>query len=86
MALRSCIGCRTVCEKSDLLRLILSERKLEVDELDRRPGRGVYVHRKLSCIRKCMDSKLLAHRFRFKGQLIDASALGEVLVTLSKQI
>ena len=85
MACRSCIGCKTVCEKTDLLRLVVSDGRLVVDELACQPGRGAYVHRRLACVRKSMEAKLLAHRFRCKGTPIDVSALGELLASLAQQ-
>lgn len=82
MASRSCIGCKTVCEKEDLLRLVLLEGRVVVDYRANQPGRGAYVHARLACVRKSLDSKLLSHRFRCKGVAIEVSALKDLLVNL----
>lgn len=82
MALRSCIGCKTVCEKADLLRLVLINGSVRVDRKAKLPGRGAYVHLKLACIRKGLDSKLLSHRFRCKGLTINVEDMKSLLVEL----
>lgn len=75
MALRSCIGCKQVCDKVDLLRIVVVGSKVVVDRLKRFPGRGAYLHSRASCIRKSLDVKQLGHRFRCKGREIDMSEL-----------
>lgn len=41
---RSCIGCRKKSSKSSLVRIVWSEGKLRLDQLQRFPGRGAYLH------------------------------------------
>lgn len=40
---RTCIGCRKVTGKSELVRLVRVKDRVEVDEESRKPGRGAYV-------------------------------------------
>lgn len=82
MVSRSCIGCKTVCEKDELLRLVLIEGRVSVDLEAKLPGRGAYIHTRMACVRKGMDIKMLAHRFRCKGKAIDVSALKDLLADL----
>ncbi len=79
MAFRSCIACRAVCEKTELLRLVLLENRVVVDKSAKHLGRGAYVHNRFACIRKSMEVKLLSHRFRCKGKTIDLSYLKDLL-------
>src|SRR5512145_1315359 len=42
---RTCVGCRRVREKKDLLRLSFDGRSIRIDPKGRLPGRGLYVCR-----------------------------------------
>lgn len=84
MAFRSCIGCKTVCEKKDLLRLVLSGPKVAIDRQAILPGRGAYVHARFACVRKSKDLKYLAYRFRSKGVSIDCAAIDDLLAELAQ--
>lgn len=47
---RTCVGCRTVRPKRELMRLVLTpEGKVEVDADGKRPGRGAYLCRQKRC-------------------------------------
>jgi uncharacterized protein len=70
---RSCLGCRTVKDKKELLRFVLSpDRVLVPDLLSRLPGRGAY-----TCIdRGCLNDAIARNQFSrtFKGPVLIESA------------
>jgi uncharacterized protein len=47
--LRTCIGCRTVLPKRDLIRIVRTEHGLVVDATGKVAGRGAYVHNVRTC-------------------------------------
>jgi len=47
---RSCVGCRRVREKRDLLRLSFDRRTIRIDPKGRLPGRGLYLCRDEACL------------------------------------
>lgn len=51
---RTCIGCRTVLSKKELIRIVRNERGIFVDPTGKVAGRGAYVH----AIRKCWEQAI----------------------------
>lgn len=80
---RSCLGCREIRQKDELLRFVLSPDKALVPDLaGKLPGRGAY-----TCFRKsCLDVAVKKRQFSraFKEE-IKSPAL-EVLVTIVQQM
>lgn len=69
---RSCLGCRTVHDKADLLRFVLSpEREIIPDLLNKLPGRGAYTCRSPECIRNAIGRKQFNRAF--KGEVAPIS-------------
>ncbi len=64
---RSCVGCRRVREKKDLLRLSFDGRTIRIDPKGRLPGRGLYLCRDEACL-------VLAESGRAFSRWIDAEA------------
>ena len=58
---RSCVACRQVKDKRDLVRLILASELVEVDTKGKKPGRGVY----LCPHRQCWEMGLKGNRIEF---------------------
>ena len=57
---RKCLGCGQPFPKKNLLRVVRSpEGIISVDETGKKAGRGAYVCRKLSCLRKARKAKRL---------------------------
>jgi uncharacterized protein len=74
---RSCIYCRTVKNKGELLRFVLSPDRLLVPDLQEKlPGRGAYTCMKLSCLKGAADKKQFSRAF--KGEVREADAAGLV--------
>ncbi|MCM2358124.1 MAG: DUF448 domain-containing protein [Geobacteraceae bacterium] len=62
---RSCLSCRTVKEKKDLLRFVLAPDRTLVPDLQAKlPGRGAYTCPKKSCLREAAAKKQFARSFR----------------------
>lgn len=58
---RTCIGCRAVKDKRELLRIVRTpEAELSFDETGKKSGRGAYVCRDLACLDAALQSKRLA--------------------------
>jgi uncharacterized protein len=51
---RTCIGCRTVLSKRELIRIVRTEQGIFVDPTGKVAGRGAYVH----AIRKCWEQAI----------------------------
>ena len=49
MTERSCVGCRRVADKAQLLRFVAVGEALTIDPEARLPGRGAYLHRDERC-------------------------------------
>lgn len=46
---RTCIGCRQVADKGELVRIVVDGDRIQLDVSATLPGRGAYVHRASSC-------------------------------------
>ena len=46
---RTCVGCRTVLTKRELIRLVRTPDGVRIDPTGKIAGRGVYLHAKRSC-------------------------------------
>jgi predicted RNA-binding protein YlxR (DUF448 family) len=67
---RTCVGCREVEDKRRLTRLVRTpEGTVEIDETGKRPGRGAYLHRRLSCWQVVLQSRRLEIALQLKGPL-----------------
>ena len=66
---RSCLGCRAVKEKKELLRFVLApDRTLVPDLAGRLPGRGAYTCYRKSCLMSALAKKGFARSF--KGEVL----------------
>ena len=64
-ALRSCIGCRTVRPKKELLRLVLSPGgTIVADSFSKLPGRGCYLCADKKCIRQAVKKNAFSRAFK----------------------
>jgi predicted RNA-binding protein YlxR (DUF448 family) len=62
---RTCVVCRRVAPKRDLMRLVLdAEGQLRVDGTGRLPGRGAYVCRAPQCVQKAASKRLVERVLR----------------------
>ena len=61
---RQCVGCRTMFEKRDLIRVVKSpEGAISLDFKGKAPGRGAYICKNAECLKKARRSKALERTF-----------------------
>lgn len=52
---RTCVGCRTVSSKHELLRIVRHPNgDVDVDGTGRAPGRGAYICRQVECLERAL--------------------------------
>lgn len=82
---RSCIGCRRVAPKRELIRLVLaaepSPRAVVLDATGRAPGRGAYLCRQTAgaCLAQARKRRALPRAFRTTPEHVAADALAATL-------
>ena len=78
--MRQCVGCRQMKPKRELVRIVRSpEGQVSVDTKGRSPGRGAYVCRDASCLKKAISSKALSRS-------LDTEIPEELYDTLKEQL
>jgi uncharacterized protein len=78
---RTCIVCREVREKRELVRLIRRpEGTVVVDGAGRAPGRGAYVCRGPECVARLVKGARVSQAFR-RASTVDAGLIGIVSET-----
>ena len=61
---RQCVGCRTMKNKKDLIRVVKSpEGEISLDLTGKKPGRGAYICPKTACMNKARKAKRLENAF-----------------------
>lgn len=61
---RQCVGCRTMHDKRDLIRVVKSpEGEISLDVRGKKPGRGAYLCKSAECLAKARKSKALERTF-----------------------
>lgn len=61
---RTCLGCRQVAAKSELLRIVAVDGVLTADPAARLGGRGAYVHRRAECLDKAEQRRAFQRALR----------------------
>jgi uncharacterized protein len=62
---RTCVGCRSVLAKRQLVRLVRTAGgNVEIDPTGKAPGRGAYLHDRRDCWRKALASGALDHALK----------------------
>ncbi len=77
---RSCIACRGLDNRTDLIRTVLVGNEIKVDLNHRMPGRGAWLHSK--CFQVAIERKAFNRSFNYEGQ-IKATELEDYLKNLS---
>ncbi|NMC74856.1 MAG: DUF448 domain-containing protein [Geobacteraceae bacterium] len=73
---RTCVGCRSACDKDELIRFVLApDGTLVPDLMQKLPGRGVYTCLKEDCIRQACERKQFSRAFKTDVQGVDPEAL-----------
>ncbi len=61
---RQCVGCRTMFEKRELIRVVKSpEGDISLDFKGKKPGRGAYLCHSDECLKKAQKSRALERAF-----------------------
>lgn len=54
---RTCIGCRQQQTRKSLIRIVLVNTELTIDEGKKLPGRGAWLHAKSDCLQLALNRK-----------------------------
>jgi predicted RNA-binding protein YlxR (DUF448 family) len=73
---RTCVGCRTVQDKRELIRIVRTSEGVKVDLRGKVAGRGAYLHDKRSCWQLGLNGRL-AHALKTELSKQDRQALIE---------
>ncbi len=85
---RSCLGCRKVKDKDELLRFVLAPDRTLVPDLQAKlPGRGAYTCLSRSCVREAAAKKQFARSFRGEVRLGSPEDLvGQVISMMEERM
>ena len=72
---RTCIGCRGIFSKDEVVRIVSSGVGIAVDYREKLPGRAAYVCPKRDCIHQALNRDNLAKALRMKARLPNADEL-----------
>jgi uncharacterized protein len=62
--LRMCLGCQEMKPKRELIRVVKNkEDEISVDFVGKKPGRGAYICKQISCFEKARKGKRLERAF-----------------------
>jgi uncharacterized protein len=78
---RTCVGCRTVMPKRQLIRIVRSPEGVQVDLTGKLAGRGAYLHDRRSCWERSLKGAL-AHALKTELAIEDRERLQAYLETL----
>lgn len=78
---RTCVGCREILSKRQLLRIVRTAEGVRVDPTGKLAGRGAYLHDKRSCWVRGLKGGL-AHALKTEISAEDRARLEEFMNTL----
>lgn len=78
---RTCIGCRQVQAKRNLIRVVRSPEGIRIDPKGKLAGRGAYLHDTQSCWQRGLDGEL-AYALKTEINAKDMAVLKEYMHTL----
>ena len=61
--MRTCIACRAVKPKHELIRIVKSGTEISLDRTGKKNGRGAYICDDIECLSKLKKGKLLSRTF-----------------------
>ena len=76
---RSCIACRRLDTRTDLIRTVLIGNEIKVDLTHRMGGRGAWLH--ANCLKVATERRSFNHALKFEGE-IKTDELDNYLKTL----
>lgn len=81
---RTCIGCRTVLAKKELVRVVRTPEGVRIDPTGKAAGRGAYVHKIRSCWEQAIKGPI-NHALKTELTAEDRQNLIEYMSQLSKK-
>ncbi len=78
---RTCVGCRTVMAKRQLVRVVRTPAGVQVDLTGKQAGRGAYLHDRRSCWESGLHGAL-AHALKVELSAVDREQLEAFMNTL----
>lgn len=81
---RTCVGCRETLAKRSLIRVVRTATGLRVDPTGKLPGRGSYLHDRLSCWQRGLKGAL-AHALKVELTDQDREVLLAFMATLPSE-
>ncbi len=81
---RTCVGCRQVLAKRELVRLVRTEQGIKVDPTGKMNGRGAYLHLQKECWEAALKGSL-AHALKSELTEIDHLMLKEYMTRIPEQ-
>ncbi len=81
---RTCVGCRVVLAKRQMLRIVRTAEGVQVDPTGKLAGRGAYLHDKRSCWERGLKGAL-AHALKTELSNDDRVRLEEFMNTLPRE-
>ena len=66
---RTCVGCRSRANRSTLVRLVVRDSEIVVDDRAVLPGRGAWLHPDIECFRLAEKKRAFARAFRVRAAL-----------------
>jgi predicted RNA-binding protein YlxR (DUF448 family) len=68
---RTCVGCGRKAPQHELVRFVAPDGTLRMDRTRRLPGRGAYVHERLSCFERAVDRRAFSRTLRRNVRIPD---------------
>ena len=82
--LRTCIGCRSACPTSEMVRLSATDRGVAVAEKGR-GGRGAWLHPKRECVERAVKARAFARAFKRAVTAPDIAVLLSVVEAAARR-
>jgi len=83
---RSCLGCREVKPKDDLLRFVLDPERVVFPDIARKlPGRGAYTCYSRSCLASAISKRQFSRSFKGEVTLLPADELISMITRLQEE-
>ena len=82
---RTCVGCRSVLPKRELIRLVRRSEGVEMDPTSKLAGRGAYLHNQRSCWERGLKGTL-AHALKVTLTPANLELLREFTKTLPEDV
>jgi predicted RNA-binding protein YlxR (DUF448 family) len=81
---RTCIGCRTVLAKKELVRIVRTAEGVQLDPTGKAAGRGAYVHNSRSCWERALKGPI-NHALRMEMTAEDRQKLTDYMNSLPRE-